>query len=155
MAYSTDADLVKVRPNILQLGVSSWQNYVDGADPAVSMHDKAAEKINRTLIRRWYKTAAAEYSLDWRDTEFSADLVEEGTLTELSCFKTLELIYLYLMKDSPEPDGFEREMHLFRKLYNQELEELLSIGIGYDWDGDDEVLDTEKYMRVPRRLSRV
>lgn len=143
--YSTDVDLQAIRPNILDLGVADW----------TAMHVKAAEKINRTLIRRWYKTAAAEYSLDHRDTEFDSDLIEENTLKDLSCYKTLELCYLYLMKDSKEPDGFEREMHLFRKMYNQELEELLAIGIGYDWSGDGSVTDTEKYFRVPRRLKRV
>lgn len=148
MAYSTDSDLVAIRPNILELGQAAWDT-----DP--DMHAKAAEKINRTLVRRWYKSAASEHSLDWRDTEFDASLVEDGVLLDLSSYKTLELIYLYLMKDSPEPDGFEREMHLFRKLYNQELEEILASGIGYDWDGSGEVLDTEKYMRVPRRLKRV
>jgi len=143
--YSTDADLQAIRPNIMQLGVNDW----------TVQHRKAFEKINKTLNRRWYKVAASEYSLDYRDTLFNPDLVEQGTLLELSCYKTLELAYLYLMKDSPEPDGFEREMHLFRKLYNQELEELLSVGISYDWDGSGSVLDTEKFHRVPRRLTRV
>jgi hypothetical protein len=145
MAYSDDADIIAIRPNITSLGVADWSD----------MHDKAAEKINRVIIRRWYKDAAAEYSLDWRDTEFNSALVEANTLKDLSCFKTLELCYMYLMKDSPEPDGFEREMNLFRKLYNQELEEILAIGIGYDWDGSGAVVDTEKYQRIPRRLTRV
>lgn len=155
MAYSADADIVKIRPNILDLGVSSWESYVPEADPAVSMHDRAAEQIDRTIIRRWYREAAAYYSLDWRDTEFDSGLVEEGQFLLLSCYKTLELCYLYLMKDSKEPDGFEREMTMFRKLYNQELEEVLATGISYDWDGSGSAEDSEKYQRQPRRLRRV
>lgn len=143
--YSTDEDLVAIRPNILSLGVDSWSGY----------HEKTFRLVNRTISRRWYQTACTEYSLDWRDTGFSPDLVEEDSLKDLACFKTLELAYLYLMKDSKEPDGFEREMHLFRKLYNQELEEVLSTGISYDWDGSGAIVDDERYQRNPRRLIRV
>lgn len=145
MAYSTDADLIKIRPNIMALGVDDWSD----------MHNRAKTQIDQVLIARWYKTAASEHSLDYRDTEFDSDLVEDGILLDLSCYKTLELAYMYLMKDSPEPDGFERQMKLFRTLYNQELERLLAIGIGYDWAGDGAVTDTDKYLRVPRRLTRV
>lgn len=145
MAYSTDADLVKIRPNIMDLGVDAWSD----------QHDEAALIIDRVIIARWYKTAASEYSLDWRDTEFDSTLVEDNTFLRLSCYKALELAYLYLMKESPKEDPFEREMKLFRDLYNQELELVLSTGIGYDWDASGAVADTEKYQSFPRRLSRV
>jgi len=145
MPYSTDQDIAAIRPNILEFGVTDW----------TAMHVKAAEKINRTLIRRWYKTAAQEYSLDWRDNEFSSELIDANQVKDLSSYKALELIYLYLMKDSPEADGFEREMKIFRDLYNQELEEVLATGVNYDWDGSGAIVDTEKYHHVPRRLVRV
>jgi hypothetical protein len=145
MAYSTDADIVKIRPNILQLGVSDWSD----------MHDEAESAINRTIIRRWYKDAAANYSLDWRDTEFDSSLVDSTQFLNLSCYKTLEYCYRYLMKDSEKPDGFERQMSLFRDMYNQELEEVLATGISYDWDGSGAATDSEKFQRQPRRLTRV
>lgn len=145
MAYSSDADLIAIRPNITSLGVSDWS----------SKHDEAKIIIDRVIIRRWYKEAAAEYSLDWRDTEFDSTLVEEDTFKNLSCYKTLELIYLYLMKDSAKEDGFERERKIFRDMYNDELKEILATGIGYDWDNSGAIADTEKYHRIPRRLTRV
>jgi len=143
--YSTDADLVKIRSNILLLGETSWEE----------KHKEAFSIINRVIIGRWYQKAAAEYSIDWRQTEFSPDLVETGTLTMLSSYKTLELIYLLLMKDSPQEDAFERQHHLFRRLYREEMNEVLAIGISYDWDGDGEIVAEEHYQRVSRTLVRI
>jgi hypothetical protein len=59
------------------------------------------------------------------------------------------------MNDAPEPDGFERQMKLFRDLYNEELSIIASSGVTYDWDAD-QIVDVEDIgQRVPRRLSRV
>ena len=140
--YSTDDDLVKIRPNILNLGVGSWED----------VHLEAFSIINRTLISRWYKVVASEHGIDWWDNEFDADLIDSDQLLRLSSYKTLELAYMFLMKDSPESDGFERHQKLFSKLYSQELKELLAIGISYDWDDSDEITSTEKYQPAPRRL---
>ena len=143
--YSTDDDLVKIRPNILELGVGTWED----------THLEAFSLINRTLISRWYKVIAGEHGIDWWLTEFSADQIDVTQILRLSCYKVLQLAYMHLMKDSPEPDGFERQMMLFSKLYNQELEDLLAIGISYDWDDDDEIDTEEKYEPAPRRIYRV
>jgi len=141
--YSTDADLVKIRPNILSLGVDDW----------TEQHKKAFAIINRVIELRWYKDAAKEYSLDWRDTAFSPDLVEDGYLKDLSVYKTFELAYLFLMKGTDDP--FEKQMKAFRDRYNEELKMVLAMGINYDWDGSGVVVDTERYQRTPRRLTRV
>lgn len=150
MAYSTDADLIKIRPNILGLGVSSWESEPN------DKHTEAYSLINRALIYKWYKTVAYSMGVDdWRATEFDPDLIDQNQVNLLSCYKTLELIYLYLMKDSPEPDGFEREMKIFRGLYNDEFKELLAIGINYDWDGDETIESPdEKYIPSRRELVR-
>lgn len=142
--YSTDDDLVKIRPNILDLGIGDWEE----------QHMEAFEIINRVLISRWYKIIAGEHGVDWWLTEFDPDLVDSSQLLRLSCYKTLELIYTYLMKDGPDPDGFERNSKNFGKKYNEELKEVLSIGITYDWDADDEFDTEEKYEPAPRRIYR-
>lgn len=142
--YSTDDDLVKIRPNILDLGQASWED----------QHLQAFDLINRTLISRWYKLQAAEMGVDWYLTEFDPDLVDATQLVRLSCYKTLELAYEYLMKDTPDSDGFERHRALYAKKYSQELAELLALGINYDWDADDEIDTDEKYVTSPRRLYR-
>jgi len=142
--YSTDDDLIKIRPNILDLGVSEW----------VEQHQQAFAIINRALIARWYKSVAAENGVDWRSTEFNPDLVDISQILRLSCYKTLELAYIYLTQDSPTPGGFEREAESFAKRYNSELNEVLAIGLSYDW-GDDSAVDTEEKYQIPiRRLKR-
>jgi len=144
--YSTDADLVKIRPNILGLGVAEWDD----------KHKQVFDIINRVLISRWYRNTAYSMGVEnWRETPFDPELVDETQLFTLSCYKVLELIYMNLMKDSPEPDGFEREMGIFRKLYNAELKELLGLGINYDWDDSGTIdPDDEKYIPSTRRLRR-
>lgn len=146
MTYSVDVDLIKIRPNILDLGVPDWSD----------KHDESFTIINRTLIYKWYKTVAYGMGIsDWRATEFDPERIDSDQVNRLSCYKALELIYLYLMKDSPEPDGFEREMKLFRGLYNNELKELFAIGINYDWDKDDTIdASDEKYIPSRRELVR-
>ena len=143
--YSQDADLVVVRPNILNLGVSGWDTQAKDA----------FDVINRTLIARWYKDVALEHNiLDWRTTEFDPERVDADQLTKLSVYKTLEFSYMHLMKDSPEADGFERESNFFRDRYNEELRIILGLGVNYDWDEDDTISAEEKYTPQIRRLVR-
>jgi hypothetical protein len=142
--YSEDDDLLKVRPNILSLGVGSWEE----------QHIEAFELINRTIIARWYKPTAVKFAVDWRLTEFDPDLVDSTQLVKLSCYKVFEMAYTFLMKDTPEPDGFDRHRKHFGKQYSQELRDILSIGVSYDWNADDEISSDEKYEYTPRRIYR-
>lgn len=144
-AYSNDNDLVKIRPNILDLGVSDWG----------FQHKEAFSIINRILTGKWYIQAATDQGVDWRAVDFDPDKIEAGMLVRASCYKTLEMAYLYLMKDAPEPDGFEREMKLFTQLFNTEMNQLLGLGINYDWDESGDIDESEKYQRSTRRLVRV
>lgn len=147
MAYCTDEDLVKIRPRILDLGVTNWDDQIEEADSI----------INRVLEVRWYRQACREYNLDYREYPYDADLMlnAEDQLTRLGCYKTLQLIYLYLAKDSPEADAFERNAASFQKLYTTELADVLAQGIDYDWDSSGGISTTEKRMPSMRRLKRV
>lgn len=142
--YSEDADLLKVRPNIMGLGVTDWQ----------TQREEAYSIINRTITVRWWKTAAVEMGYDPNVTSFNPEQVVDGTLTRLEVYKTLELAYLHMMKGGPDEDGFERQMEIFRRRYNDELLLLLDVGIDYDFSGDGAQDDDEKYIRAPRRLHR-
>lgn len=143
--YSDDDDLVAIRANILSLGVPDWD----------SMHEEAFAIINRQLNRRWYKSAAEERGIDWRVTQFDPDLLLIDEISRASCYKTLELIYLFLMNDAPESDGFERLMKIFRDRYNEEFVTIMANGLSYDWSGDDTHAEDEMFVRIPRRLVRV
>ena len=144
MTYCTDSDLVKYRPNIMDLGMDSWE----------SQREEAYELINRIIQARWYRKVAPEMGYDPNVTLFDPTQIRTGTLTRLESFKTLELAYMILMKDLKEADGFERNMKTFRDRYNEELELILAVGIDYDWSDSDSFDDDELYLRAPRRLVR-
>lgn len=144
MTYCTDDDLTEFRPNILQLGVSSWK----------TQREKAYALINRVITARWYNQTAIEMGYDPTVTTFDPTRVGTDELKDLECYKTLEFAYLILMKDAPEPDGFERNMILFADKFGKELELILGTGLTYDWSGDGETDSDEIRLTSPRRLSR-
>jgi hypothetical protein len=144
--YCTDDDLAEVRPKILDLGVSGWDDQIA----------EATAVINRALEVRWYRTACREYSLDYREYAFDPDLLlNAGTqLTRLGTYKALQLAYLHLAKDAPDADAFERQAKNFEKLYTTELAEVLAQGLDYDWDASGAIDTTEARMPGMRRLKR-
>jgi hypothetical protein len=144
MTYCADIDLIQYRPNILQLGVDDW----------TAQRQEAFDQINRVLSARWFRKVAPEMGLILSDASFDPDKVKSGFLRRLECFKTLELAYMFLKKDSPEEDGFERNEKSFRQRYNEELEIILATGVEYDWDDSGEVDASEKYIYATRRNVR-
>lgn len=145
--YCTDDDLAAVRPKILDLGVSGWEEQIA----------EATAIINRVLEVRWYRQACREYGLDYREYAFNPDLLlsADTQLTRLGVYKSLQLAYLYLAKDAPDADAFERHAKNFEKLYGTELADVLASGLDYDWDESGGLYYTEKLMPSMRRLKRV
>lgn len=146
MAYSVSDDLEAYRPNIHGLGVPDWTALISEGDTI----------INRTIELEWYRPQCRDYNLDYRSTIFDSDLLLSANtqLKRLSCFKALELAYLYLMKDAPEPDAFERQVGIFQKKYKEELKEVLASGLDYDWDDSGDLAYTEKLAPKIRRLQK-
>jgi hypothetical protein len=145
-SYCTEDDMEKIRPKIMELGVDGWDDQIAEADAI----------IDRALETRWYRQSAEEQGIDFRATEFDRTKLLSAVTecTRLGCYKSFELAYLYLMKDAPESDAFERQAKTFAKLYNEELSEVLGTGLSYDWDGSGTLADTEKLIPVKRRLAR-
>lgn len=142
--YSTDDDLVAIRPNILQLGVATWDD----------QRLRAYTYVNRIITARWYNQAAVEMGYDPKLTTFDPTRVGDDELKDLESYKTLEFAYMLLMKDAAEADGFERNMKLFAEKFGAELELLLGTGISYDWSGDGDLEYDEVRITSPRRLIR-
>jgi len=142
--YCTDDDMVRYRPNILMLGVDSWEE----------QREQAYADINRVLQARWYRHAAPEMGYDPGITIFDPTLIREDSLTTLATFKSLEYAYMLLKKDGPDPDGFERFEKSFRNRYNEELEMVLAVGLDYDWSDSGTFDDDEVYIRITRRNVR-
>jgi hypothetical protein len=146
MAYCTNDDLAKIRPRILEMGVTDWADQIAEAE----------RQIDRVVEARWYRKAATERGLDWRATPFDKTKLADGgaALKRLACYKTLELAYEYLMTESPEASGFERQRDYFHEAYERELKEVLGAGLDYDWGGDDQIQGEEKSQVVIRTLTR-
>ena len=144
--YSTDADLLLIRSNILELGVDSWED----------KHTEAKVFIDRTIASKWYRTLAGDNNVSFLDVPFDSNNFLNGgeQLRRLSCYKTLQLVYLDLMKEMKEKDGFERYSDKFEKLYEKELEEILSAGLDYDWDLSGVITEEERDQSNKRRLKR-
>jgi len=144
MTYCVDNDLLKYRSNILSLSVDSWE----------TQRDEAYSIINRMIVARWYNQVAPTQGIDPSLTLFDPAKVGDDQLNRLECFKTLEFAYMILMKDSPEADGFERNMSLFAKMFNTEFDSIISLGLSYDWDASGAIGDEERAQTAPRRLMR-
>jgi len=141
--YSTDEDLLRVRPGLLKYG-ADWEE----------QHGAAKQIIDRELEARWYRENAANWNIDVTKVPFNANLVDRTYLVRLSCYKTLELIYTSLMLDTAEPDGFKDQRMIFADLYREELSRILSTGLGYDWDSSGAIESDERLQPRYRRLRR-
>lgn len=146
MTYCVDSDLEKFRPSIMELGVGDW----------TQERSEAKRIIDRALDVGWYREEAEHMGVDWRDYPFASGylLNSNDQLKTLACYKTLELAYMHLMKDSAEPDAFQVQMNIFKDLYLEELRQVLSAGLDYDWDGSGALTGWEKKRPSRRRLLR-
>jgi hypothetical protein len=144
--YCDNSDLAYERPKILDYGVEDW---TDRITEAVSI-------INRAIEINWYRAASKEYDLDYREYAFDSDLLLNAStqLKRLCVYKSLNIIYRYLSKESPEADAFERYASLYEDMYKNELSDVLAQGLDYDWDGSGAIDYTEKLMPISRRLQR-
>jgi len=147
MPYCDEEDLRKIRPDILSYGQDDWSDQIQ----------EASDTIDRLIVARWYNKVAGDFGIDPYETEFDSDglINAETQLTRVACYKSLELVYLYLMKDTAEADAFERQHKIFRDLFKEEIANVLDAGLDYDWDGSGAVTSDERQVPRYRRLSKV
>jgi hypothetical protein len=134
MAYSTDSDLLKIRSTIMSLGVDDWSDF----------HNLAKTAIDKDLEAKWYRTAALAAGYDWKYTPFDADLLLNSAtqLKDLSCYKTLFLIYRYLAQDTTiDRDAYGQQRTYWAMVYDEELKSVIDRGLDYDWD-ESATIDT-------------
>jgi len=141
--YCSEADLVLIRPEILNLGVQDWSDQIA----------ETGKILDRAVEVNWYRRAAEENALDWRTTTFDRDQLAnaDSQLKRVACYKTLELAFMYLMKHRAN-DAFEKEREMFAKLYKEELHEVMIAGLDYDWDDDGLGTDETAVPRVRRQI---
>ena len=142
--YSTDKDLVYLRPNILNNGQAdfSWA------------HEKAYDKINEIIEADWYLNAALTHNIDPRDVAMDVSLLDANELKEISVYKALEYIYISMAKDiGPTRDGMFQWAAWAAEQYKDSMTRLLKVGPTYDWD-DDGITQKDKFEPIIRRIVR-
>jgi hypothetical protein len=145
LVFHNNEDLVEYRPNIFNYGVEDFTTQMEEAEAIIS----------RAVDAKWYRNRATDYGLDWRVTTFDINKLVPSQLRRLAVYKSLSLIYLILMKDAANPDIFERQSETFKKMYTDELKEVLDSGLDYDWDEDSSISAGENIQPRIRRLMRM
>ena len=79
--YCTDDDMAAVRSNILNLGVTTWEEQRTEADLY----------INKLILVRWYRPAAISLGLDPDITEFDPTKLDTDQLKRPAVFKSLSI----------------------------------------------------------------
>lgn len=146
MAYTSDVDLVKKRANILDLGISSFDD----------QHEEAGRIIDRDLVI-WYDAEARLRGRDPQAIPFEQkDLLEQNKEIEpAALFLALSLAYDKLAKDLPaKTDGMAAQREHYRKEFEREWNAAKLIGFTYDWDKSGEVDVDEQPQVAYRTLMR-
>tara|TARA_R110000787_G_scaffold86838_1_gene185066 strand:- start:179 stop:589 length:411 start_codon:yes stop_codon:yes gene_type:complete len=136
MAYSSDADLLELIPDILDLGIDSF--FLE--------HPKAELDIQRELRIKWWPRKGISGEMD------NAKL----TATQFTTVSTYLVMWRYalpMLTNWVDGDRFGNMIEFYRARYGEELEAILSDGVDYDADGDGTVANSEK-QTVGQRLDR-
>ncbi len=144
--FTTDADLVKKRANILELGVSAFPD----------QHLETARIILRDL-KLWYETEAQRRGIDAQDTPIDQTLFLESDdeITPAATLLALSFCYDYLAKDLPiQNDGFKSQSLDYQKKFKDDWAACMLNGFSYDWDISGSIDANERAIYEPRRLER-
>ena len=136
MAYSSDADLLKLIPDILDLGIDSF----------LLEHSKAEADIQRELRIKWWPRKNISGEMD--NTKLTAT-----QFTTVSAYLVLWRYALPQLTNWTEGDRFGNMIEFYKARYGEELESVLADGVDYDADGDGNVKEDEK-QPVGLRLDR-
>jgi|TARA_R110000787_G_scaffold104917_3_gene212292 hypothetical protein len=137
MAYSSDADLLKLIPDILDLGIDSFS----------IEHPKAQADIERDLRIKW-----------WPKKGIAGEMVESKLtalqFTQASAYLVLWMYALPKLTNWVDGDRFGNMIDFYKARYGEEMEAVYGDGIEYDLDGDGAVAEQEREYIAVNRLDR-
>jgi len=137
MAFSNDANLVDLIPDILQLGITSFS----------SDHAKAQADIERQLRIRWWIKVGVEGEMD-------NNKLTDSQFTRASSYLVLWLYALPQLTNWVDGDRFVSMIDFYRARYGEEMEAIFGDGVEYDFNADGTVTDSEKEAMGVNRLDR-
>jgi hypothetical protein len=137
MAFSTDADLMKLVPDILNLGIESF----------TLEHAQAKADIERKIRADWW--AKRGYS-----GELDPSKLTSSQWTRTSSYLVLWKYALPKLTNWVDNDRFMGMIDFYKARYGEEIESVFQDGVEYDADGDGTVTDKEKEPINSGRLVR-
>ena len=136
MAYSSDADLLKLIPDILDFGIETF----------VAEHPKAKLDIERELRNKWWPRKGIAGEMD-------NSKLTSSQFTMTSAYLVLYRYVLPQLTNWTDGDRFGNMIDFYKARYGEELEAVLADGVEYDEDGDGNIKLDEK-QPVGQRLDR-
>ena len=136
MAYSSDADLLKLIPDILDFGIETF----------VAEHPKAKLDIERELRIKWWPRKGIAGEMD-------NSKLTSSQFTMTSAYLVLYRYVLPQLTNWTDGDRFGNMIDFYKARYGEELEAVLADGVEYDEDGDGNIKLDEK-QPVGQRLDR-
>ena len=127
MAYSSDADLLKLIPDILSLGIESF--FLE--------HPKAEADIQRELRIKWWPRKGLSGEMD--NTKLTS-----SQFVMASTYLVMWRYALPQLTNWVDGDRFGNMIDFYKARYGEELEAILSDGVDYDSDGDGSITQAEK-----------
>lgn len=137
MAFSTDANLVDLIPDILSFGITQFTDE----------HPKAQSDIERELRIKWWPKKGISGEMD------NAKLTD-AQFTRCASYLVLWLYALPQLTNWVEDDRFMHMITFYRARYGEEMEAILNDGVEYDADGDGTIQVDEKIANDANRLDR-
>jgi hypothetical protein len=139
MAYSSDADLLKLIPDILDLGIESFS----------IEHPKAQAEIERDLRIKWWPRKSMNI-----DGEMDESKLTASQFTQAAAYLVLWMYALPKLTNWVDGDRFGNMINFYKARYGEEMEAVYGDGIEYDNDGDGNVTEEEREFVAVNRLDR-
>lgn len=137
MAYSTDADLVELQPDILELGITQF----------TEEHNKAQADIRRELLGKWWVKKNLGKEIDY-------NLLTDSQFTLASAYLVLWKYALPQLTNWSADDRFIEMIAFYKARYQEEMADIMLAGVEYDANDDGELKGDEKVSVGAGRLTR-
>ena len=137
MAFSNDADLMAIVPDILNLGIDNFS----------TEHARAQADIERKIRADWWDKRGYSGELD-------ATKLTDSQWTRSAVYLVLWKYALPQHTNWVDNDRFLGMIDFYKARYGEEIEAVFRDGVEYDADGDSTITNKEKEPINSGRLVR-
>lgn len=127
MAFSTDADLTDIIPDILTLGITQFTDE----------HPKAQSDIEREIRNRWWEKRGIS-------GELNPNYLTDSQWTRAAVYLVLWKYALPQLTNWVDGDRFQNMIDFYKSRYAEELEAVFQDGVEYDDDNSGTIEEDEK-----------